>query len=165
MMQVISENPSTLVFSQGEHETARLVYKNRFSGKAAIHFPDGRICEVVLTDFWRSVSEIRENGKAILVFRRKWTGKTMIETADTGSRYTYFFRQKGFFTHRYVLYDKDDRELAVARSEFHWKGFRYSFSLHLSDSIRRRENHVILAVLLVYLTKRAISQHQAAVVA
>ncbi|MBL7905852.1 MAG: hypothetical protein JNL22_12590 [Bacteroidales bacterium] len=164
-MQVVSENHTTLVFFTGDQEAARLVYKNRFSAKASIHLPDGRTSEVVLTDFWRSISEIRENGKTVLVFRRRWTGRTIIETPDSGSRYTYFFRQKGFFTHRYVLSDKDDRELAVARPQFQWKGFRYSFNLELSDSIRRRENYVLLAVLLVYLTRRAMSQHHSAAVA
>lgn len=164
-MQAISENRTTLVFFQGEKEAARLVYKNRFSGKAVIHLPEGRNFDIVRTDFWRSTFEIRNNDKALLSFRKKWTGKTIIETLDAGSRFIYFFRQKGFFKHRYVLSDKDDRELAAARSEFHWKGFRYSFNLQLSDSIMRRENHVILAVLLVYLTRRAMSQHQAAAVA
>ncbi|MFH1121393.1 MAG: hypothetical protein V1775_16360 [Bacteroidota bacterium] len=164
-MKAITENSKTIVFFDGEKLIARLVYQKRLSSNASIRFPDGTVYEIVSLDFWKSVFEIQYEGKPVIAFRKKWTGKTAIETLQQAGRSLYTFRQRGFFDTRYVLSDKDDRELAVVRSKFRWKGLTYDFHIQISDSLKRRDDHLLLVILMTYLARLFIRQrHSSAAV-
>jgi hypothetical protein len=164
-MKALTEDSKTIAFYEGESVFARLVYHKRLSPKASIQFSGGQAYGIQALDFWKSVFEIQLDGKPVIAFRKKWTGRSEIETLQHGSRCQFTFRQKGLFDVRYVLSDKDGREMAIVRSKFRWKGLRYDFLIQISDSLKRREDHLLLVILMIYLARFIIRQHNSAAAA
>jgi hypothetical protein len=148
-----------IAFTEGNERLGTLTYPKRMSAQAFIQVENGSTYEIKPLDFWKSKFEILENGKAIIAFNKKWTGRVLIDVARQGHRQSYLFQSKGFFDYRYVLMDNDKREMAVLRTKFVWKGFRYNFDLQISESLKRREECLILGILLTYLTRYAMHQH------
>lgn len=142
-----------IAFTEGNERLATLTYLKRMSAQAFIHLENGSTYEIKPLDFWKSKFEILENGKAIIAFSKKWTGRTLIEVSRQGHRQSYLFQPKGFFDYRYVLIDNEKREMAVLRTKFVWKGFRVNFDLQISESLKRREEYLILGILLTYLSR------------
>lgn len=164
-MQAIVENSRAVSFHEGGIEIARLEYPGRFSSKASIKIGQGIIYEIIPVNFWRTVFAIQKNEKVVTKFRRKWIGTIEIEDLTQGKRNKYTFRQKGLIPSRYVLSDKDGREMAAIRPEFRWKGLRHIFEIQVSDSLKRHDDYLVKIILAVYLTrammrrKRTISSH------
>lgn len=150
-----------IAFTEGNERLATLTYPKRMSAQAFIYQENRSTYEIKPLDFWKSKFVILENGKAIIAFNKKWTGRTQIEVSRQGHRQSYLFQPKGLFDYRYVLMDNDKREMAVLRTKFTWKGFRYNFDLQISESLKRREECLVLAILLTYLSRYIMQQHHA----
>jgi hypothetical protein len=158
-MKAITENSKTIAFFDGEQRIARLEYKKWYTATARIQLMEGSVYEIVPLDFWKSAFEVQSQGRPVIAFRKKWTGKTAIETLQQGGRSQYTFRQRGFFDVRYVLSDKDEREMAVVRSKFRWRRLSYDFDILISDGLKRRDDHLLLVILMTYLARVIIRQH------
>jgi len=158
-MKATELDAKNIVFTEGNERLATLTYPKRMSAQAFIYLESGSTYEIKPLDFWKSKFEILENGKAIIAFNKKWTGRTLIDVSRQGHRQSYFFQPKGFFDYRYVLMDNDKREMAVLRTKFVWKGFRYKFDIQISESLKRREECLVLAILLTYLSRNIMQQH------
>ena len=159
-MRAITLDNRNIAFQEGDERLAMLTYLKRMSYQATIRLAGGDEYEISPLDIWRSKFEILHNGKAEITFRRMWTGKTRIDVIRQGHRQSYIFQPKGFFDYRYVLMDHDKREVAVLRTKFLWKGFKYDFNLEISDSLKRREDWLILVVLQTYLSRYIMRQHR-----
>ena len=152
------------MFFREQHITGKLVYAGRFSVKARITDEENQEFNILSLDFWKKSFEVRSEKKAIMSFKKKWTGKTYVKTFfDTGET-EYFFRHKVIFKSRYVLTDKDDREMAVIKTKFNRKRFKLDFEIVISDSLKRRPHYFLLVALMVYLCKDYIL-HQTTVAA
>ncbi len=159
-MKAIAIDVRNIAFKEGDEHLATLTYLKRMSYQATIRLSDGDEYEIRPLDIWRSKFEILRNGKAEITFRIKWTGKTLIDVIRQGHRQSYIFQPKGFFDYRYVLMDHDKREMAVLRTKFLWKGFKYDFNLEISDSLKRREDWLLLVVLQTYLSRYIMRQQR-----
>ncbi|KAF5068152.1 hypothetical protein DSECCO2_245910 [anaerobic digester metagenome] len=159
-MKAIAIDARNVAFQDGDERLATLTYLKRMSYQATIRLSGGDKYEIRPLDIWRSKFEILRNGKAEITFRIKWTGKTLIDVIRQGHRQSYIFQPKGFFDYRYVLMDHDKREMAVLRTKFLWKGFKYDFNLEISDSLKRREDWLLLVVLQTYLSRYIMRQQR-----
>ena len=159
-MKAITLDSKNIVFQEGDERLATLTYLKPMSHQATIRLSGGDEYEIRPLDIWRSKFEILHSGKAEIAFNRKWNGKTLIDVIRQGHRQSYIFQSKGFFDYRYVLMDNDKREMAVLRTKFLWKGFKYDFNLEISDSLKRREDWLLLVVLQTYLSRYIMRQHR-----
>ncbi len=165
-MEAIPLDSKNIAFMQGGERLATLSYPKRMSARAFIQPAHGEVLEIKPLDIWKSSFEVLENGKAIITFKKKWHGQTNIEVIRQGHRQSFVFKNKGFFDYRYVLADNDGREMAVLRTKFVWKGFKYNYNLQISDSLKRREDGLILVILLTYLSRYIMhQQHHGAAIA
>lgn len=160
-MNAITRDYKTIVVFDGENETSRLVYHGRFSSKADIIDDDKQVFTIVPVNIWRTAFEVRKGEKSILNFRRRWKGNTLIQTFFGSNDEEYTFRRKGIFHRRFLLLDKDDRELLVVKTEFIWKKFRYNYNIEVRDSMKRRQNFHLLTTLMVYLCREYMSRQAA----
>lgn len=158
-MKATTLDAKNIAFTEENERLATLTYTKRMSAQAFIYLENGSTYEIKPLDFWKSKFEILENGKAIIAFSKKWTGRTLIEVSRQGHRQSYLFQPKGFFDYRYVLMDNNKREMAVLRTKFVWKGFRYNYDLQIYESLKRREECLVLAILLTYLSRYIMQQH------
>lgn len=157
-MNAITRDYKTIVVFDGENETSRLVYHGRFSSKADIIDVDKQVFTIAPVNIWRTAYEVRSGEKSILSFRRSWKGSTLIQTFFGSNDEEYAFRRKGIFHRRFLLLDKDDREMLVVKTEFIWKKFRYNYHIEVSDSVKRRQNFQLLITLMVYLCREYMSR-------
>lgn len=160
-MKAIQTDSKTIVVYIGDIESGRLVYKNRFSSKARIVDPELGSFEIVPVNFWKTQVEVRDDTRAFVLLKRKWNGVTLVQTCFGANEEEYTFRHKGFFKSRYLLLDKDEREMLVVKTLFIWKKFWYNYTIEVNDSFRRRSHHRLLTTLMVYLCKEHKSRQAA----
>jgi len=164
-MKAITENSKTIVFFEDQLIKGRLVYSKGLSGKAIVSNEENQEFELVPVNFWKTKFELRSGEKVIINLVKKWTGKTLLQTVFSAGKAEYTFRHKGLFHGRYVLTDKDDRELAVVRSKFIWKGLRHDFDIEISDSLKRRQQYFLLLAIMVFLARLLMKQRSRSVTA
>jgi hypothetical protein len=164
-MKAVTEDSRTISFYDNDQFLCKLVYPGRNSSRAGISMTTGEVYDIVPVNFWKSLFEVRTQGKSVVSLKKKWTGRSVLTSHFNGLSNEYIFRQRGLFNIRYVIMDKDERELAVARSKFIWKGLKYNFEIEVSDSLKRREGHFLLIVLMIYLARSAMRQHSSAAMA
>ena len=164
-MKVITEDSRTLSFYDSEKLLCKLIHLRSYSSNAEIAMENGEIYRIESAGFWKNLFEVKCQGKVVVTLRKKWTGKTVLTTHPPLVSNVYSFEHRGLFNSRYVLFDKDEREMAVVRSKFRWKGLRVDFETEASDSLRRREGYLLLLVLTTYLARLMIRQHSSGVAA
>jgi len=164
-MKAVTEDSKTILFYDNDQILCKLVYSGRNSSRAGIAMTTGEVYDIVPVNFWKSLFEVMSQGKSVVSLKKKWTGRTELTTHFIGPTNEYIFRQRGFLKVRYVIMDKDERELAVTRSKFIWKGLKYNFEIEVSDSLKRKEGHFLLIVLMIYLARSAMRQHSSAALA
>lgn len=164
-MEAVTNDSKTIVFLQEQKVMGKLLYTGFFSRKATILDSENREYSIHSPGFWKSSFDVSENGKAVMSFKKRWNGITRVKTFFGSGETGYIFRHKGFFKSRYVLQDKDDREMAVVRVRFKWKGFRYNFDIEINDSLKQESRHFLLVALAVFLTRDLIRKHAAGGVA
>ncbi len=164
-MKAITQDYKTIVILDGENEKGRLVYHGWFSSKADIIDIDKQVFAIEPVNFWRTSFEVRKGEKAILSLKRKWRGTFRIQTFFGNNDEAYTFRRKGVFDRRFLLLDKDNREMLVVKTEFIWKNFRYNYNIEVSDSTKRRQHFQLLIILMVYLCKEYRSRQASHVAA
>lgn len=158
-MKAITEDSKNIVFYEGNQMVVKLVYSGRFSKKASLIDAENHVYEIVAVDFWKKKFEIRHNQQCLLKMKKKWNGNAEISTNRNSVSDILVFKHKGFWNSRYVIQDKDERELAAVRSTFRWKGFRYDFDIEVTDSLKRKDNHYVILGLMVYLLRDLKRQH------
>jgi hypothetical protein len=164
-MKAITQDAKTIFVFDGELKTGRLVYKNWYSSKAGILDSEQHLYEIVPVNIWKTSFEVKDGAKAIISFKRKWKGTTLLQTYFGFNDKEYTFRRKGLFNRRYLLTDKDDREMLVVRTKFIWKKFRYNYNIEVSDSFRRHPQYLLIVTLMVYLCREYISREASHVAA
>ncbi len=157
-MKAITEDSKTIVFYEGNHIVGKLVFRGRFSKKASIIDAENLVHEIVAVNFWKTKFEVRLDQQCVFTIKKKWAGKAEISSNRDSESDKLIFRHKGFFKIRFVIQDKDDRELAVVRSTFRWKSFRYDFDIEVSDSLKKKANHYVLLGVMIYLVRDAQRQ-------
>jgi len=160
-MKAVQMDSKTIVVYNGDNESGKLVYKNRFSSKARIVDPELGSFDIVPVNFWKTQFEVRKDFTALVLFKRKWNGVTHVKTSFGANEQEYTFRHKGTFNSRYLLMDKDEREMLVVKTVFIWKKFRYNYNIEVNESFRRRLHHLLLITLMVYLCKEHKSRQAA----
>ena len=158
-MKAIAEDSKNILFYEGNHLVAKLVYSGRFSKKASVVDAENHVYEIVAVDFWKKKFEIRHNQQCLFKMKKKWNGTTEISTNSDSASVLLIFKHKGFIKSRYVIQDKDERELAAVRSTFRWKGLRYDFDIEVTDSLKRKENHYVILGIMIYLVRDLKRQH------
>lgn len=157
MKAVTLDSRTIAVYHEGL-ETGRLVYKNWYSSKTSLIDPEKHVYQIVPSNFWKTTFEVRDESGVIITIRWKWNGHAVVETNFGTSDRGFSFRHKGLFNSRYLLSDKDDRDLLVVRTKFIWNKFRYNYDIEVSDSFRRHTHHLLIATLTVYLCREYLSR-------
>lgn len=157
-MKAIRIDARTIVLFDGEVEVSRLTFRNRFSSKAEITVAEKQMLSIEPANIWRTVYDVKKGEKTILSFHRKWNGNSLVKTFFDTNNQEYTFKHQGFFKSKYLLLDKDLRKMIEVKPEFNWRKFSYGFNIEVSDSMKRREQHQLLAILAVYLCKEFISR-------
>ncbi|MBK6962364.1 MAG: hypothetical protein IPH20_00140 [Bacteroidales bacterium] len=157
-MKAVTLDSRTIAVYQEGNETGRLVYKNWYSSKTSLIDPDQHVYQIVPSNFWRTSFEVRDGTGVVITIRKKWNGHAVVETHFGSSDREFSFKHKGLFNSRYLLTDKDDREMLVVRTKFIWNKFRYNYDIEVSDSIRRYPPHLLIVTLMIYLCKEYISR-------
>jgi len=157
-MKAIREDARTIVLYDGVDETGRLTFRSRFSSKADITDSEKQVFSIEPANIWRTAYDIKKGEKIILSFHRKWNGNSLVKTFFDTNNQEYTFKHQGFLKSKYLLLDKDLRKMIEVKPEFNWRKFSYSFNVEISDSMKRREQHQLLAILAVYLCKEFISR-------
>lgn len=158
-MKVITEDSKNIAFYEGNHIVLKLVYSGRFSKKASIIDAENLVYEIVAVGFWKNRFEISLNQKCLLNIRKKWAGNFVIYANEDSVIDAFTFKRKGFLNSRYVIQDKDDRELAIVRPKFRWSVFRYDFDIEINDSLKRHENYFLILGMMIYLFRMEKKQH------
>lgn len=158
-MKAIAEDSKSIVFYEESHLVLKLVYAGRFSHKASIIDAENQVYEIDAVNFWKTRFEIRLNQQCLFTIKKKWGKTAEISTNKDSTRNILLFKHKGFFKFRYVIQDKDDRELVVVKSKFRWKGFRHDYDIEVSDSMRRKANHLVILGIMVYLVRNFQRKH------
>lgn len=158
-MKAITEDSKTIVFYEENHMVLKLVYAGRFSHKASIIDAENQVYEIDAVNFWKTRFEIRLNQQCLFTIKKKWGKTAEISTNKDSTRNILLFKHKGFFKFRYVIQDKDDRELVVVKSKFRWKGFGHDYDIEVSDSLRRNANHLVILGIMVYLVRNSQRKH------
>lgn len=164
-MKAITEDSKNIVFYEGNHIVLKLVYAGRFSNKASIIDADNRVYEIVAVNFWKTRFEIRLDQECLFTVKKKWAKTAEIGIINGSSNNIILFKHKGLFRFRFIIQDKDDRELATIRSRFRWKGFRRDYEIEISDSLKRKPNHLVMLGIMIYLVRNSQKQHAGGVVA
>ena len=164
-MKAITEDSKNIVFYERNHIVLKLAYAGRFSNKASIIDADNQVFSIAPIGFWKTKLEVRHNQEYIFTINRKWTGTAKIFTNKDSASSLLLFKHKGFLRFRYVILDKDDRELAIVRSKFRWKGFKHDYEIEVSESLKRKPNHLVILGIMLYLVRNSQRQHAGAVAA
>lgn len=157
-MKAIRIDARTIVLFGGEVEVSRLTFRNRFSSKAEITDAEKQMLSIEPANIWHTVYDVKKGEKTILSFHRKWNGNSLIKTFFDTNNQEYTFKHQGFFKSKYLLLDKDSREMIEVKPELNWRKLRYNYHIVISDSMKRRPGHHLLAILTVYLCKEFISR-------
>lgn len=157
-MKAISEDSKTIVFYEENHTVMKLVFTGRFSNKASIIDKNDQVFKIAPVDFWKTKLEVRHNQQCLFTIKKRWNGTAEISTNKDSMSSLLLFKHKGFFRSRYIIQDKDDRELAAVRSKFIRKGFRHDYEFEVSDPLKRKAHYFVLLGIMLYLTR--ISQRQ-----
>lgn len=160
-MEALSTESRTLTFFDHGIIMGKLVYPRRFSSNADLVLQTGEVYAIESMDLWKSRYQVSFNGKPVVSISKKWTGNAVMTAFHPMMPGEYTFRQKGFFNIRYILADRDQREMLTIRTRFIWKGLKYNYLLELSDSMKRREGFFILTALTTYLARMSVRQHSA----
>ena len=158
-MKAITEDSKNIVFYERNHIVLKLAYAGRFSYKASIVDADNHIFNIVPIGFWKTKMEVSHNHQCLFTIKKKWTGNAEISSNKDSASSRLLFKHKGFFRFRFVILDKDDRELAAVRSKFRWKGFRNDYEIELSESLKRKPEHLVILGIMLYLVRNSQRQH------
>ena len=158
-MKAITEDSKNIVFYERNHIVLKLAYAGRFSYKASIIDSDNQVFSISPVDFWKMKMEVRLNQQCLYNIKRKWTGNSEISTNKDSASNLLRFKHKGFFRFRFVILDKDYRELAVVRPKFQWKGFRHDYEIEVSESLKRKPDLLVLLGIMIYLVRNSQRQH------
>ena len=158
-MKAITEDSKNIVFYEGNHIVLKLVYAGRLSNKASIIDADNQVFSIVPIGFWKTKLEVRHNQQCLFTIKYKW-GKTaeIFSNKDSTSNIL-LFKNTGIFRFRFIIQDKDDRELAVVRSKFRWEGFRHDYEIEISESLKRKPDHLVKLGIMLYLVRNSQRQH------
>jgi len=157
-MKAIREDARTIVLYDGVDETGRLTFRSRFSSKADITDAEKQVFSIEPANIWRTAYDVKKGEKIILSFHRKWNGNSLVKTFFDTNNQEYTFKHQGFLKSKYLLLDKDSREMIEVKPELNWRKLRYNYHIVISDSMKRRPGHHLLAILTVYLCKEFISR-------
>lgn len=158
-MKAITEDSKNIVFYEGNHIVLKLVYAGRFSNKASIIDARNQVYEIVAVNFWKTRFEISLNQECLFTIKKKWAKTAEIGINNGSSSNILLFKHKGLFRFRFIIQDKDDRELATIRSKFRWKGFRNDYEIEVSDSMRRKPDHLVILGIMLYLVRNLQKQN------
>ena len=164
-MKAITEDSKNIVFYDGNHRVLKLAYAGRFSNKASIIDADNQAYEIISLNLWKTKFEVRLDQQCLFTIKKKWTGTAEISTNKDSIHSLLLFKHKGFLKFRFIIQDKDDRELAVVRSKFRWKGFRYDYEIEVSDSMKRKPDHLVILGIMLYLVRNLQKQNAGGVAA
>lgn len=160
-MIVTSEKSGVFNFFDGNQIKGRVVYSGKFSSKAQIIDNEGRFYRIVSLNIWKTWFELQSEGKALITLKKKWNGTRLSKSLSGTENVEYFFKHAGLFNSRYVLQDKDAREMVVIKGRFKWKGLKYHYEINVHDSLKRREQYFLWIALTFYLTRDMMRQHAA----
>ncbi|MDY0344818.1 MAG: hypothetical protein RBR28_14685 [Lentimicrobium sp.] len=152
-MKAISEDSKNIVFYQGDAVAGKLTFAGWHSPKASLTDKTGNVFKIGPTNIFRHKINVILDQQCLLSIHRKWTGVSKIHFSKDSEGQWLTFLRKGFFKGRYVLKDKDDRELAVARLKFRVKKLRHDFEIEISDILKRRANSFLLVAIMIYLMR------------
>ncbi len=161
-MKAITEDSKNIVFYEVNLIVLKLVYAGRFSNKASIIDADNQVYEIDAVNFWKTRFEIRLDQECLFTIKKKWAKTAEIGINNGSSSNILLFKHKGFLRFRYVVQDKDDRELAVVRPKFKFKGFRHDYDIEVSESLKRKPNYSVILGIMLYLVRNSQRQHAGA---
>lgn len=139
----------------GDKLLAMISYPKRFSRQAIVSLEDGRKYEIKSSNFWGTKLEVRESGKTIISLKEQIYGDFLINVVRQGHRLSLVCRQKGFLKDRYVLTDRNRRELASTSKNVKNYIFRklQEIEFSFSDSLMRHPDWILISALFVYLIR------------
>lgn len=158
-MKAITADSKSIVFYERNHIVLKVVFAGRFSNKASIIDADNHIFSIAPIGFWKTKMEVRHNHQCLFSIKKKWNGNVEISANKDSVSSRLLFKHKGFFKFRYIIQDKDDRELAVVRSKFRWKGFRHDYEIEVADSLKKKAHHLVILGTMLYLVRNSQRQH------
>lgn len=158
-MKAITEDSKNIVFYEVNHIVLKLIYAGRFSNKASIIDADNQVFSIAPVGLWKTKLEVRQNQQCMFTIKKKWGKTAEIFSKKDSISSLLLFKHKGIFKVRYVIQDKDDRELAVVRPKFRWKGFRHDYEIEISDSLKRKPNHLVMLGIMIYLVRNSQRRH------
>jgi len=129
--------------------------KIRFSGtfkrKAEILIRNTRLFYLSPKSIWSSIFYVTENGKTMLDFKMKWTGKMIITSYFEDNPVQYFFKPKGVFKRGFILMNEQNNELFSIVPSFKLKQFNFEFDIEMINVQACPEYLELLLLTSVYL--------------
>lgn len=104
-----------------------------FKRKTEILIRSTRLFEIIAKSLWSSVRIITENGRNVLEFKIKWTGKVVLTSFFENPPLQFIFKKKGLLKNEFVMLNERETELFSIIPSFKLKKFNYEYEVRLND--------------------------------
>lgn len=136
---------------QEERLIGELNYKNWFSYKAEILFPDYSACQIEPKGFWGTTIELTQNEMLLLTFKMHWDGSISIKTAYSNNDDDYVFKMKDTFNKStLVLLNTKEQSLLTVSTDINWGTLHYNYSIITSDLFETLNKKDILLMAVIH---------------
>lgn len=124
---------------------AELVYPKLFSSKASITLLNKHHINIVSKGIWSSKFAISKNDKERGELTFNWKGQTIIHLIKkSGKEKNWILKHKGFWGHRFELYNEADEKVIKISASLDWSTLKYKYEIEcLSEKLINNEKLLI----------------------
>lgn len=146
------------VLSSGQNKTGELIYEKWYSFSAEILMGGGRKFKLTPVGYWNSKIELKEGSDTLLDFKMGWHG-IVIRTFWEGKEENYLLKPKGLLSNKFLLLDTENRELAVAETNFKWASLNFEFTIETDTAFDDFENKDLLLLTMIHCINYYMTVH------
>ncbi|TGE23705.1 hypothetical protein E5K00_00390 [Hymenobacter aquaticus] len=144
-----STDKRTFTLLAGAAVRGELKYTKWFSFKAVLALAEGPTFRIEPRGRWGTTIEVKNGESVVLSFRMHWEGSIVLKSRLGGENRAFVLKSQGVAKTRYVLLDKDKRELLVIEPDYQWNKTNHDYtvsSTELFEALADKDALVLTAI-------------------
>lgn len=122
---------------------AELIYPKWYSFHATIQMPQQKSYQLVLSGFWQSTIQLKDEDQVLLEFSLEWKGILFRMLNDAHQR-QYLLKLKSFTSGQYIMQDLSANELFTITFDFKWRQLKFDYRIESTLTFERLDQKELI---------------------
>lgn len=141
-MEVQCTDNKTFKFTDDTEIVGQLIYDNIFSYKASAIYGSNEY-KITPKGFFSTSISVTKHDIEVASMQMNWKGHIIL-SFQNGQQY--ILKAAGTFLNKYILEDKEGKNLMLLNPDFNWSKFNYNYTISYDD----KPQDILLVLLAVY---------------